>query len=194
MLDQDLKDLWQNAAPQDHIRLNQDLLLQEVGAEANALDQKIRQRDRLETRVALFMIPLFGLVAWRMPFPLTKLGAALVIPWCLLIIYQLRRARRHRVQNFSAPLQEYLLQYRHYLQHQVQLLKGVLYWYLLPFSVCLGLYFAGFPSSTGRLLTHLAIIMAINAFIYFHNRHAVKKELQPLLDKIDRTIATLEKE
>ncbi|MBC3541015.1 hypothetical protein ACFSC6_17185 [Rufibacter sediminis] len=193
MLDQDLKNLWQNARPQDQIHLNQHLLLQEVSQEAKTVDQKIRQRDRTEIAVALIMIPLFGLVAWRLPFPLTKLGAALVIPWCLLVIYQLKRARRHSVQNFSTPLVHYLHQYRRYLQDQIQLLKGVLFWYMLPFSVCLVLYFMGFSSSPAGLAMYVTFIVVMNVLIYFNNRNALKQDLEPLLEKVDRTIASLEK-
>lgn len=194
MLDQDLKNLWQNTPPQERIRLNQSLLLQEISQEAKEIDQKIRVRDRAEIGVALVMMPFFALVAWFMPFPLTKLGAALVIPWCAFVIFQLKRARRRSVHNFAAPIQTYLQQYRGYLQHQVQLLKGVLYWYLLPFTVCMVLFYAGFYSNTSHLAFHLVLVFVLNLLVYLANRYAVKKDLQPLLHKIDHTISALEKE
>ncbi|WP_066836766.1 hypothetical protein [Rufibacter ruber] len=191
MLDQDLKNLWQKGPSPSQIHLNQEVLLQEIRAEATATDQKIKTRDRREIGVALVVLPVFALTAWLMPFPLTKLGAGLVIPWCLLIVFQLKRARQNRVQDFSAPLQEYLHQYRQYLLRQAQLLKSAWYWYILPFTVCMVLFICGFPLSLGKMIFNLGIILGMSVFIYLANRHALKHELQPLLIKVERALSAL---
>ncbi|GAB2532530.1 hypothetical protein [Rufibacter soli] len=193
MLDQDLKNLWQNSPSRESIHVNQTLLLQQVNQEADALARKIKIRDRLEIGVALVMMPLFGVVAWFIPFALTKLGAALVVVWCGWVVSKLRKARRHGTQDPSLPLDQFLLQYRGYLQRQVQLLKGVLYWYLLPFSGCMLLFFAGFPLGARQLLGPGAVVLAMNVLVYFLNKLAVQKELQPQLDKVNQTLAALEK-
>ncbi|AKQ44994.1 hypothetical protein TH63_04085 [Rufibacter radiotolerans] len=191
MLDQDLKNLWQNATPSSPIQVDQALLLQEVRQEASTVYQKIKWRDWLEISVALLIMPLFGLVAWFVPFTLTKIGAALVIPWCALVIYQLRRARRKPLQDPSLPLEQFLLHYQVYLQQQVHLLQGVLYWYLLPFSCCMVLFLAGFPFGAKRLLVPAVALLGINVLVYFLNRRAIKKDLRPLLSKVNQTLSAL---
>ncbi|MFB9864572.1 hypothetical protein [Rufibacter immobilis] len=192
MLDQDLKNLWQNGSSMPPIEVNQDLLLQEVNRQTQDLNQKIRDRDRREIGVALLMIPLFAFVSWRFPFPLTKLGAGLAVPFCMFIIYQLRRNRSQQPQNIAVPVQEYLHQYREYLHRQMRLLQKAMYWYMMPLNICLLLYFLGFPSSKELLAFNLGIVAVINVLVYAANRHALKTELEPLLHKLDQAIALLE--
>ncbi|WP_205499925.1 hypothetical protein [Rufibacter psychrotolerans] len=192
MLDQDLKDLWQNGQAYPRIQLNQDTLMQEVATHAEYMEEKIRKRDRREIWAALFLIPVsVGLAIW-FPQPLVKLSWALTVVCCLFLIYQLKRGARHRVTNFSVPLDEYLHQYRLYLLEQIKMLRRVAFWYVLPFSGCQLLYFIGLGRDLPHLAINIVVVGIINYVIYRYNQKAVREDLQPLLEKVDQAIAALE--
>ncbi|WP_192820238.1 hypothetical protein [Rufibacter sp. LB8] len=194
MLDQELKDLWQSPQASTSITLQKDRLMQEVTIHAEFIDEKIRKRDRLEIWAAAALIPIsLGLAYW-FPQPLVKLSWVLTVFCCLLLIYQLKKGARHRVKDFSVPLGDYLHQYRLYLQEQIKMLQRVVFWYILPFSFCQLLYFYGLGREGWHMGINLIVLGVINYVIYRKNQTAVHDDLMPQLEKVEQTLALLEKE
>jgi Flp pilus assembly protein TadB len=67
-----------------------------VRERAAELDQAVRRRDRIETALALALLPIFAWVAWATPHPASAAGAVIVALACVVIPIRLRLARRRR--------------------------------------------------------------------------------------------------
>jgi hypothetical protein len=102
-----------------------------VTERAAELDRAVRRRDRIETVVALALLPIFGWVAWATPHPVSAVGAATVALACVVIPVRLRMARRRRPDP-GLPLEQSLRAELDRIRAQERLLGSVAWWYLAP--------------------------------------------------------------
>jgi hypothetical protein len=118
---------------------------------------------------------------------LTRIGAALVMGGCVLTIWQMRRARTaHPPVPYDRPLAEVLEVERARLTTQIRLLRTIPWWYAVPLSVGVVLVYAGAAGPGWGTLIYAATVAAIAAAIIALNRRAVREELLPARDALDR--------
>jgi hypothetical protein len=191
MNEQDLKNIWQSSGNQDRVQFDKTKLIADLELNLNQLKKSIRHRDWREIGVAIMMIPLFGFTAYKIPFMLSKVGAIIIVGWCMLLIVRLVMAKKNKVIMPTESYINYLLKSRAYLQAQKELLDTVLYWYILPSVTGVLLFFMGFGLSTAQRIIFSGVTLGLGIFTYLLNKHAVRKGILPRLHRIDDIIKNL---
>lgn len=192
MLNDELQQIWKGAGAAEMVKLEKSLLLSELDKGLKDMQRSIKQRDVLEIGAAVVMIPIFTVVAVLVPFLLSKVGAAILVIWMAYVIWKLRQSKK-QVPQQGLSMDQYLLASKDHVQGQIAMLRSVAYWYLLPPAVGIGLFFAGVPGSLYSRLGLFGVIAALYIVIYYLNQRAVKKDLQPLADQIDKALSDMGK-
>lgn len=192
MLQDELQQIWQGAAQQELVRFERSKLLMEMDRQLADFKTRIRRRDWLEIIVAIVMIPIFTATAILMPYLSAQIGSGILVAWMLYVIIRLRRNQNQEPPSEGLSMREYLQQSRAYVLKQIQLLNTVLYWYLLPPAIGLGLFFWADGSNVGKTIVLFAGVLALYGYIWYMNKQAVKNELEPVLKQIDEALEALE--
>ncbi len=192
MFENELKTIWQNSSREELVRFNTSKLLIELESKLESFDRRIQIRDRNEIIAAAIIIPVFGIYFFCTPQLLAKIGLFIGVLFCILVMYILTNVKKYRVIDYSLPIKEYLAKHRQYLVKQKSLLENVLYWYILPPTVSVILFFMGKGFEISKLVIPIVMIVIVNAFIYYINKRAVKEDFDPLIRKLDLTIKNLE--
>jgi hypothetical protein len=159
-----------------------------IRARARQLDVTVRRRDRIETLVALSLLPIFGTFAARADGVLVRAGAAIVAISCLWIPLVLRRARR-RALDHRQPGAAFLRLELDFVLRQRRLLLTVPWWYLGPLGIGVILFFAGASPSPWLTAVYAAVVVAFYFALYRLNRRAVESNLEPWAHELRLWIA-----
>jgi len=191
MNEQDLKNIWQSSGNQEYIQFDKTKLIADLELNLSKFKKSIKYRDWREISIAIILMPLFGFAAFKIPFILSKVGAIIIVGWCIFLIVRLLKAKKN---IFIAPTESYmnyLKKSREYLMAQKGLLDTVLYWYILPSVTGVLLFFLGFDLSFLKRIFFVTITLGLGVFTYLINKYAVKKGILPRLRKIDDIIKDL---
>ncbi len=184
-----LKNIWQVGNSHKQVFINTQQLLTELTKDLNAFEAKLKKRDSLEITVALVMIPAAIVLAYFANSFLQQLGFGLIVPYCLLVIFQLKRVRKFKTLiNLIQSQNDFLSQSKDYLIKEMNLLKSVLYWYILPALLSATLINLGSDSSQLEQIITFVVMVIVFAYIYYLNRKAVKNDFEPLIDKINSAL------
>lgn len=194
MLENELKKIWQQASPEEIIKLDKSKLLVELDTELTRFNKGLIRRDKREIGVALFLIPFFLIAVIFIQGTLSKIALGLGIPYCILVIYVLKNVKKYQVSDFTIPLREFLIKQKNYLEKERALLDNILYWYILPPSVSTILFFYSRQMPQPKLYLFISVVVLVMAFIYYLNKKAVKDDFDPVIKRLDETIKKLEKE
>ena len=207
MIEQELKVIWSTSAQVEQIKFDTSRLLLNLKNKMSKMDRSLKFRDTLEIVIALFIIPLFGMMAYFIPFLLSKLGCLLIMAWAVYVIYKLRKTKKHkRPVDLSESLREQLEKYKIYIQKQAELIDSALYWYLLPPFVGITIMVVGvdvsalpldFPDDPAKIFTLEKFILAMKAgyllfvillygMILWVNKRGVKKVFIPIIKDIEK--------
>ncbi|MBL4716597.1 MAG: hypothetical protein COC01_04820 [Bacteroidetes bacterium] len=193
MEEKDLKELWQRSVTADNIRLEQSTLLKDLSKKLNSLEKAVKRRDRLEISAAVFVAVAFIPIAITAPSLISMIGAGLVIPSSLFVIFKLLEVKKYqKLKGLAKSLKEHLIQQRDFLGKQKALLDTVLYWYILPPAVGITMYVVGLNSTLSALIIRLSVLLVMYIAVYFLNKYAVKKDIIPLLEKTKLAISEIE--
>lgn len=192
MLDQDLKNIWQRAGKTEFVDLNEAQLLTQLKPQIETFEKEIANRDKKEIQAALVLIPVFAAIAYFVPETLSKIGAALIIPYSLLVIYMLKQVKKYKVSDFNLPVVDYLKQYYTYVAKEMRLLQTVAFWYILPPTISLTLFFMGIEENKVQLALTLLALGLVYLGIIVYNLRSVNTEFKPLLARINAQITALE--
>jgi hypothetical protein len=187
MNEQELKDLWArqklDAAPPVDARAQIDAMRNKM----SQLHRTLKARDFREFAGCAVVIIGFSVSFFVFPYPLTRIGDLINIGGALFVSWKLIESRRRAAgPDAGAPVAEWLAQERQRVHHQAELLRTVLWWYLLPFWVGTNLAFWGLPNQP--LALNIAFTVAITllyAWIYRLNQSARRKQLLPLQDELE---------
>jgi CubicO group peptidase (beta-lactamase class C family) len=78
------------------------------------------------------------------------------------------------------------------VQVQIDLLRSILWWYLLPLGVGVVVYNRGIAGSLWAWISYVAFVIALFVFIYWLNQRAVRKTLLPLKSEIEALLHSAE--
>lgn len=184
MNEETLKNLWKS---HNVVNESNKELLRYTKASLNSFEQEIQRRNRIEMGVALFLIPVCTMVAIFIPPLVSRIGMFLIIPSCLFVIYYLRKIKKQQPVDPSQPLITFLEEYRTYMIKEKRLLDTAMYWYVLPVLIPVVLFFVGLEKP---VLAFAAILCA--PAIHYLNRKTAKEYIQPLINKMDETIRSLQ--
>ncbi|GAB5526181.1 MAG: hypothetical protein Roseis2KO_40530 [Roseivirga sp.] len=211
MLEQELKNIWKNSSQVEQIKFDLSRLVIDLDSKMKRIEKAIRSRDLREIGAALIVVPLFGYLAYEVPYPITRAAAILTILWAFFVIYKFRSVQKKRIkEDLSLSFRQQLANQKSNMMDQHRLIDTVLYWYVLPPFILnmLFVWSLGYPSDiewSGNLINHLpmdtnnkigfTIALAIfNAFVVWLNKRAVKKTLNPLIADIERVEQQLQNE
>ena len=197
-----LQQAWKAESSQVRVSFDVDQLRREVQQSHDAFGSMIFKRDVREVGVALVMIPLWIAMGIRSSSPWTWY---LMIPVLLWIAGFMLVDRRLHPQLPSEPGEPLLFSLRESLaqvEHQIWLLRNVFWWYLLPPSVAMGVFFIHSSWETTEswwgaiLMTTFPGIAVYFVYrgVYWLNQTAVEKLLTPRRNDLVKLISNLEGE
>jgi hypothetical protein len=163
-------------------------IMRDVHRRAARFNRQIRQRDLLETLAGLIVIGAFGYFAWLAPQAGAKLGAAIVVVGCVVVITRLYLARTRHRSSPDAPAREFCATELKRLDEQIRLLSTVGWWYIAPLLGGAAIFVLGADGPAGARIATLTLLVAIGAFIYWVNRRAVRRHLRPMRDDLARIL------
>jgi len=203
MLEQELKDIWNNSSKTAKISIETNQLIEELNKRVYDLQKKLRVRDRREILASVIGIIIFGYLLYEVPFFITKLACVLSIIWFLFVIFKFRESKRQNVKtDLSLTIAEQLEHQKGFMQWQANLLDSIAYWYTIPPYIINFVFIVGLgdpseynwtnriaesvlPLSTNIKIGTLIGLTFFYAFIIWINKRAVVKEINPLLKSLN---------
>ncbi len=193
MIDEELKKIWQGASDEAQIQFNKSKLLIEMEQKIQRFDEKIKRRNNLEIIGTILLIPVFTAIAFHTHYPVSKAGAILVVCFGIFVIFKLLHTRKKKKNiDYTNSLKQQLIATKTYIEHEKKLLNTVLYWYILPPFVGCILFWAGMPMNPWKLFGLITFALLLSCFIWFVNKRAVTRDVNPLIEQIETTLKELQ--
>lgn len=200
MAPDDYQQAWQAQSSKTRVTIDADVLSREVQRNQRDFRAMIFRRDSLEIGVALLLLPYWFYAGITHDLPWTWYLTVPALFWVVgFILVDRKRHRQQRVEP-GEPLLESAKESLNQVEHQIWLLRNILWWYLLPFAVPILLFFVHVtldvdtPSYVERfvfLATLCVYLVALYAFIYYLNQRAVRVQLQPRREELLALLASL---
>lgn len=193
-----LQKTWQSQDTGAKMTINADVLLKEVRRNQRHFWATIFWRDVREVGVAFLLTLYFSYRGLRYNHWTDCLvGFACLGVGTFMVVDRLLQRRKQPVSNDSLKtcIENSLLQ----VNHQIWLLKNVFWWYLLPIAATLGISIgystwharnSGFPAVIVWVISTLVIVLVYWG-IYWLNRFAVRKSLEPRRQELETLLAGL---
>lgn len=190
--------IWQSSPNQERVKFEKSRLMIDVQSSMDSLHKKIKYRDLKDTVSAMIIIPVFSFYIYIVPFTLSKIASGLTALWAIYLIIRLRKAKKNKPSAFMGTYLDYLYKSRQFLLDQKRLMDTVLYWAIIPFIALTSLFFIGFIDRPGVTNTRTIALcggsVVLGISVYFMNKWAVKKQILPRLEKVERLIKVMGKE
>lgn len=193
MKDEELKAIWKASHERmETINLN-NLNLNDMNQAIKKFERRITRRNNREIAVAICSIAVFVVFAYIKTTLTAKLGAILIILYAANVIYRLRKTEsKQPTFDVTRSMKAQLIDYQLYIKEERKLLKNITYWYLLPMLPGLVLFFIGSGTSIIAAVVYFVVLAIMFTGIYHLNQKAVKVNMNPLIEDIDKALATLE--
>lgn len=198
----DLKQAWRQQTSKARLTVEPELLVQEVRRLERNFDSMIFWRDAREIGISLFMIPLWVYLGVRQNLPWSWYVMIPALVWVagFMLVDRLRQNRRR--PEPGEPIRLFAASLLARVEHQIQLLRRVHIWYLLPFALPMLAFFAqiSWRERAGGRFTMismglaLAIVAGVFGFVYWLNRYAVRADLEPRRRELQALLASLDAE
>jgi hypothetical protein len=202
MLEQELKDIWNNSSRTAKISIETNQLVEELNSQVSSIQKNIRNRDVREISASVIGILIFSYLLYEIPFPITKLACSFSIIWFVLVIIKSRKSKaQNAITNFSLSMTEQLAHQEITMQQQAKFLNSAAYWYSIPSFVINIIFILGLENpadynwtnsianSVLPLTVNFKIITLIGlAFFYgftiWINKRGANRVVKPLLENI----------
>jgi hypothetical protein len=196
------KQAWQTQTSQTPLKMDTELLVKEVRRKQQCFTAAIFWRDVREVGSCLLMLPLWLYLGVKHSSPWTWY---LTVPALLWIAgYMLVDRMRHKRQSPDPgePLRQRVESSLAQVEHQIGLLRNVLWWGLLPLILSFLAFFgqAAWQERSGGWWMALAISIVVAlggivfAAIYWLNQYSVRSELEPRRRELETLLRSLEDE
>lgn len=189
-----LTGIWKKVSNDNLIQIKKNNFQMEINNKVSQLESAINSRNKLEIFVAILIMPFAVYKGLNAPTLISQIGAFLLIPSLLLIIYKLISGQKLKKYDLTKSLNEFLNHSYAVLKQEKQLLGSVIYWYILPGFISLSIYFIGKNSGLVKTALALSILALVNVFVYYLNMRAVKNQIEPVIKRIDQTLKELNSE
>ena len=220
-MDDELRQAWQSQTSPRRLTLDAELVLNEVRRNERQFAAMIYCRDLREVGVALVLIPVWFYLGFKQSLPWSWYVVVPGLIWiAAFMLIDRHRQRPHQSQpgdSLRTSVEKSLAQ----VEHQIWLLRNVLWWYLLPIVIAVaGFMGAEFwevelmtrqaapngPHPTpagetgliviravgfGSVLLGFAVVIILYRWIYRLNQSAVRRKLEPRRDELQSLLASL---
>ncbi len=197
----ELKKNWQSQQSRQVLNIDSDMLLKEVRRNKDHFQSMVFWRDIREIGVALFLAGWIGYdfletKDWLM----LPLGLAALFIAVFMIVDRIIQKRKKplRTDTLIDCIDSSLIQ----IKHQIRLLRGVFWWYLLP--ILIGAAFVTVPMAWmwrndsslfwPHVLKSTAIWTVLSWGVYKLNQYAVRKFLQPRRQELEDLVSSVKDE
>ena len=200
----ELQKNWQQHKSGYQVSIDSEMLLKEVKRNKESLKAAIFWRDVREIGIAILLFIYFlyvGLKDDLWPLLLIALGILFVAVFMIVDRISQRRKQPKRDETLRGCVESSLVE----VKHQIWLLRNVLWWYLLPPGIGMGIWFsycALMIIQSGRLKESIGwflficgcIVFAILLYwgIYCLNQYAVRKGLIPRREELEELAGSLQ--
>ena len=200
----ELQKTWQSQQVVPKLVIDPDLLLKEIKRNKKCFESAILRRDVGEIGCAVLLIGVFlyfGIKDNLWPMWLL----ALLCLWVGVFMVTDRIVQKRKQPCLSDSLFDCVKSSLAQINHQVWLLRNVLWWYLLPLGAGLVIWFSycgisvineNDDLSLGFLLFILTCIIGTILLywgIYLLNQSAIRKQLTPRKHELEELLISLEK-
>ncbi|EDL61879.1 hypothetical protein [Gimesia maris] len=203
MAPDEFQQAWQAQASQTRVTIDADLLRQEVRRDQQAFRTVILYRDYGEVAVALLLIPFWFILGAVTESPWTWYLTVPVLIWMAGFMLVYRRRHRQEPGEPDEPLLQCVQRSITEVEDQIWLLRNVFWWYLLPPSISILIFFAhvSWQSRAGGWVFALIFFLFLAGFlvgvytwVYFLNQRAVRLQLIPKREELLTLQASLQEE
>ncbi len=174
----DIQKTWQQQNPAPRISISTEAILNELRRNQRSFTSTIFWRDFREVGAAAALVVYFGLRVWH-KHEWTDLLMAIGCLAVGLFILNDRRRQRHQKPDSSDSLKDFAHKSLLQVQHQIWLLRNVLWWYILPIIAPMMIGAAHTSHTLHEFGVHALFIAALGWCVYLLNQGAVKKVLEP---------------
>ena len=193
---------WKAGSLQSQVKFDAVLLSKEVQRSHETFRSMIFWRDVREVGISLVMIPIWFALGIGTSLPWTWYLAVPALLWIAGFMLVDRRRHPQRPSDPGEPLLFYVKESLAQVEHQIWLLRNVFWWGLLPPSISLMAFFIhGAWDSTktwwGCILVSGffgVFLFYLYRWIYRINQLAVRKQLEPRRNDLQKLITYLEGE
>lgn len=198
----DFQEAWQTQPARTRVTIDADLLLKEVQRNAQAFATMIFWRDVREVGVALVMVPLWVFLGIWMALPWTWYLTIPAMLWVAGYILVDRIRYTRKPAEPGEPLRAGVAGALMEVEHQIRLLRSVLWWYLLPLGLPLLAFIVQFTwNGRSRGWNHvlegcfLSLCFAfVFGVVYWANQYAVRATLEPRRKELEALLMSLDDE
>jgi CubicO group peptidase (beta-lactamase class C family) len=200
---EDFQKSWQSQDSGKKILINADLLLNEVRRNQQQFHWMILRRDLIEVSVAAVLVPIFTYWGWKGQWTsyLVAFGCFVVGAYFLID----RRRQRKKTPDAHGSLKDCAATSLGEVNHQIWLLRNVLWWYLSPIYVPIIMFFGEAAWRTpgpavAKIVVALTTVFMVGftsvmyVGIYWLNQWAVRKNLEPRRRELEKLLNELESE
>jgi len=195
----ELQKKWQSQQGGFKLHIDADVLLKEVQRNKESFESSTFWRDVREAGGSLVLAPVFSYFAiksnsWSLHFP----ALACIFVAAFMVIDRIIQKRKlpKPSDTLTGCIEISLVQ----VEHQIWLLKNVLWWYLLPFAIGISVFWGDAAwqvrNDTGTGLRFIgecfAGLIILYTGIYYLNQRAVRKYLIPRKQELEELLASLE--
>ena len=137
-----LKEAWCAQTAQTRLTIDADLLLKEVRRNERSFNAMIFWRDLREIGVSLVMVPVWFYLIARHSLPWTAYLMVPALLWVAGFMLVDRWRHQQRPAEKGEPLGQRVAGSLANVEHQIWLLRNVVWWYLLPPGLAILAFFA----------------------------------------------------
>src|SRR5688572_2502841 len=187
MNDQELKDLWRKQRTEPAPPVDALAQIEAMRKKMSELHATLNARNVGELAACGFVIVVFSVYFFIFPYPVARIGDLIIIGGSLFASWKFIETRRRAPRpDAAAPMVHWLKQERERVHHEAELLRTVLWWYILPIGLGTNVFLWGLPNVplAGKIgFTGMATLMYV--WIYWLNQSARRKRLLPVQDELE---------
>jgi hypothetical protein len=202
MNDDNLKQAWRGQPSGARLTIDADLLLKEVQRNERYFAAMIFWRDVREVGTSLVLIPVWFYLGARNGSPWTYYLTVPVLLWVAGFLLADRMRHNPRPPEPGEPLRRRVAASLAQVNHQIWLLRNVLWWAILPLAVAM-LAFLGQVALQERaggwwMALAFSLVVGLGAGVlggvYGLNLYAIRAELEPRRRELATLLQSLEDE
>ena len=194
MNDQELKDLWRGQKVEEVTSVDARAQIEAVRTKMSKFHHGLNRAYFMELAARAVIVIIFGVYFFTIEFPVTRIGALIVVAGELFVSWKLIRQRRRAEPDAGVPVAAWLKQEREWLQewvHDVKPFRTALWQDLLPLWPGINVFIWGFPhvDLAGKIAftAFYTLILAVGPLL---NKYGRPKKALPLENELEALLET----
>ena len=192
MLENELKNIWKNSSMEELVKFNKSKLILDLDSKLEDFEKKMKFRDKKLLVWGILVIIGLIYLFFSEPELISRIIFLTCLSYVILQFYLIKKVKQYKVDYYSLPLKEYLLKHQQYLSKERKLANNAFYWKILPGLPPLALTFIVMGMFGTELFLNILFITLFFVLVYFLNKWRTKKIFDPLITKVEATIAELD--